>query len=134
MKISFEDALFLFEEMVADTGLPIPFDAMRNAVEDCRVIIRYDNSGEPAGFITWMQGADPDTGEEMWVERLLWVRPSARGTMAAARLLQAWQRRAEDYGVHLLFGGATLPNPDVAKRLYESAGFETKYTFKKRIR
>jgi len=125
----------LFAEASGDTGIVVDWDkTIQPALDTDRVIVQRDVHGSPVGFLLWVEVSDPDTQEVMWIERMLWVRPGARGGIHAARILARWERKAEAVGYPVtLIAGASLKNPDIARRLYAGSGFQVTYGFKKRI-
>lgn len=126
----------LYAEAEADTGIIVDWDkTIQPAIEADRVLIQYSpHSNAPVGFLQWVEVADPDTQEVMWIERMLWVRPEARGTTAAAWLIHQWAGRARRAGRPIsLVAGASIADPEIARRLYQGLGFNVTYGFKKRI-
>lgn len=126
----------LYAEAEADTGIVVDWDkTVQPAIDAGRVLIHYSlHSKEPVGFLQWVEVADPDTHEVMWIERMLWVRPEARGTTAAAWLISKWKHRARRAGSPIsLVAGASIADPEIARRLYQGLGFNVTYGFKKRM-
>jgi len=95
------------------------------AIAAGNVIVRRDMHGEPIGFIVWQVVGD------VWIERLLYVVPRARGGISAYRLLRDWTNRATLAHITKLHAGSSLGHTDRARRLYESLGFKTHLRFER---
>ena len=117
----------------ADTGISVPSTYLEEAMLAGNLITQSD-----LGFLCFERHREPDTGRMLWIERMLWVDPEWRSMGMAQNLLLHWQERAVEvsnfYGEPIiLHAGATLPNPEAARHVYEGSGFRTTYAFQKEI-
>ena len=111
------------------TGVIVPWSTINAAIDQNRVCIAPGR----AGFIQWEEVDDPDTGERIAMERMLWVDKDARGKKIADTLIERWETTVRLRGIKTLIAGARLSNPEAAKNAYERAGFRTTFNFEKDI-
>ena len=131
--ISYAELIDMQERCTADTGISVSTDYLLDAREKGNLITQSD-----LGFLCFERHREPDTNRRLWIERMLWVDPEWRSMGMAQNLLLHWQERAVEvsnfYGEPIiLHAGATLPNPEAARHVYEGSGFRTTYAFQKEI-
>ena len=119
----------MFVRASEQTGVIVPWSTIDKAIDQHRVCIAPGR----AGFIQWEEVDDPDTGERIAIERMLWVDADARGNRIADLLLERWETTVRKRGIKTLIAGARLSNPEAAKSAYERSGFRTTFNFEKDI-
>lgn len=96
--------------------------AMIQSPKHC--VLAYERDGEVIGGIAGGLAEMPATDVKVACDMFLFVTPDQRGTIAAARLVKAFVKWAEEVGAHgVSMGISTNINPERTGRLYEKLGF-----------
>jgi ribosomal protein S18 acetylase RimI-like enzyme len=87
------------------------------------LLIAYDDSGDPVGFVSGVETTHPDKGTEMFLYEL-GVDESARRRGVGRGLVEALAAVARERGCYGMWTG-TEPDNVAARRTYERAGART---------